>query len=144
MAMATLVLALAAALAPAAPGTLTYGVKAGLDGRQQVPPVAAKATGTLSGTLAVNGTRALLKWELTYRRLSGRALRAEIHRGRIGRRGPRLAVLCHPCRAGAHASTPLAAAAVMAVRNGSAYVVVTTRKHPAGEIRGQMRVLGGA
>lgn len=142
--MATLLVALAAALAPAAPGTLTFGVKAGLDGRQQVPPVASKATGTLSGTLAVTGTRGTLKWQLTFGRLNGQALRADLRHGRLGARGPRLVGLCSPCRSGAHATTPLAAAAVTAVRNGSAYVVVTTPRHPAGEIRGQLRVLGGA
>jgi hypothetical protein len=142
--MGTLLLALAAAFAPAAPVTSTYGFKAGLDGRQQVPPVATRATGTLSGTLAVTGSRGKLRWKLAFGGLSGNALRAEIHRGRLGRPGPRLSTLCSPCRPGAHASTALSAAAVGAVRNGGAYVVVTTREHPAGEIRGQLRVLSGA
>jgi hypothetical protein len=139
-----LLVVLAALLAPAAPGTLTFGVKAGLDARQQVPPVASRATGTLSGTLAVDRKRGTLTWQLAFDGLSGRALRAELHRGRLGRRGPRLAGLCSPCRRGAHASTTLSAAAVAAVRNGGAYVVVQTRAHPAGEIRGQLRVLSGA
>ena len=145
--MATLLLALAAAFAPAAPSTSTFGVKAGLDARQQVPPQAVarpNATGVLSGTLAITGARGTLKWQLTLRGLSGKALRAELHRGRLGRRGPRLAALCAPCRSGVRGSTQLTAATVTSVRNGAVYVVVTTRKNAAGEIRGQLRILSGA
>ena len=141
--MATLLVALAAALL-AGPGTSTFGVKAGLDGRQQVPPVSTAATGTLSGTLVVTGRRGTLTWRLTFGHLTGKAARAELRRGRLGRRGPAITHLCAPCAKGAQGSTRLTATAVAAIRGGGAYVVVATRAHPAGEIRGQLRVLSGA
>ena len=126
---------------------LTFGVKAGLDARQQVPPPvvrAAGAVGTVSGTLVVTGRRGTLHWRLAVDGLTGSPRTAEIHRGRLGRRGPRLATLCRPCGPGAHGAARLGASTVTAIRNGVAYVVVTTAKNPAGEIRGQLRVLTGA
>ena len=145
--MGTLLLALALAAAPAAPLTSTFGVKAGLDARQQVPRQAVarpNATGVLSGTLAITGAHGTLTWKLTYAGLSGKARGAELHRGAPGRRGPLVAALCAPCRPGAHGTTPLTAERVKAARNSGLYVVVTTRKNPAGEIRGQLRILSGA
>jgi hypothetical protein len=145
--MTRLLVVLAAALAPAAHAGLTFGVKAGLDARQQVPPPrvrAAAAVGTLSGTLAVTGRDGTLRWRLDVAGLTGPPRGAELRRGRLGRRGPRLATLCRPCRDGARGATHLSASAILAIRNGAAYVVVATRENPAGEIRGQLRVLTGA
>jgi len=131
------------ALVAAVIAGLTFGVKAGLDARQQ-GVAAPAARGTLSGTLVVTGRKGTLRWRLSVTGLTGPPRSAELRRGALGRPGPRLALLCSPCRPGAHGSVRLGASTVSAVQGGGVYAVVTTAKHPAGEIRGQLRVLGGA
>lgn len=129
----------------AVPGTATYGFKAGLDARQEVPPVRAPlAHGTLSGTLAVSGTTGKLVWKLELAGLSGAPQRAAIHYGRLGRRGALAAILCRLCTVGSHGTLHATAKLVRAIRTGGAYIEVETRKHPRGEIRGQLRLLTGA
>jgi hypothetical protein len=120
-------------------------VNAGLDARQQVPPQVVKApaaTGTVSGTLVVAGSRGTLTWRLTVHGLTGPVRALELRRGRLGQRGQLLERLCGPCRS--HGSARVGAPAVAAIRGGAAYVTVTTRRNPRGEIRGQLRLLGGA
>jgi hypothetical protein len=148
--MTRVLLALAALLAPvaaAAAGDLTYGFKAGLDARQQIPRqtfAVPNATGTLSGELVVARSKGTLAWQLTFRGLSGPVRRAELRRGALGRSGPLVAGLCGPCRSGAHGTLSVRAATVKALMNRGVYVELVTRKNPAGEIRGQLRVLSGA
>ena len=124
---------------------LTFGVNAGLDARQQVPPQgvpAPAARGTVSGTLVVAGAHGTLEWRLTVHRLTGRVRALELRRGSLGRRGPLLERLCGPC--GPRGTARLDGPAVAAIRGGRAYVTVTTRRNPRGEIRGRLRLLGGA
>jgi hypothetical protein len=133
-------------LGPAAGQDETYGLNAALDARQQAPrqsvPVRA-AIGTFSATLKLSGSASRLNWRLTFTHLSGRALQAHIHRGKLGKAGPVAATLCNPCKAGMRGSQSLSAALVRAIKSGEAYVDVHTRKNLRGEIRGQIRLITG-
>jgi hypothetical protein len=133
-------------LGPAGSHDETYGLNAALDARQQAPPqsVAVRAAvGTFSATLKLSGSTSKLSWRLTFTHLSGRALQAHIHRGRLGKAGPVAATLCNPCKAGMRGSKSLSAALVRAIKSGGAYVDVHTKKNPRGEIRGQIRLITG-
>jgi hypothetical protein len=126
---------------------LTFGFKASLDARQQIPKQAVPtplARGTLSGQLLVAGSDGRLVWRLTLADLSGTARRAEIHLAKLDRQGPAALTLCHPCRPGMHGTARMTPKVVRAIRNGAAYVEVETKKNPNGEIRGQLRLLTGA
>jgi CHRD domain-containing protein len=145
-----LLIAVVGVLATAAHGTertLTFGFKASLDARQQIPKQAVPtplARGTLSGALVVTGSSGRLTWRLTLADLSGAARRADIHLAKLERRGPAAVTLCHPCRSGTHGTARMTTKVVEAIRKGGAYVEVETKKNPSGEIRGQLRVLTGA
>jgi hypothetical protein len=128
-------------------GTVTRGVKALLDARQEVPAQTVKrpaARGVLTGTLVVNGTRGKLVWQLGFTGLSGKAVLAHVHLGQYGKAGPIGFLLCRPCRAGMHGTTSVPRKVVNAIVNGGAYVDVHTKKNPRGEIRGQLRMITGA
>ena len=125
-----------------------FDLAATLDLRQQVPrpahPVRA-ATGALSGEL--DHQRREVHWKLVYRKLSGRATAADIHLGKLGRRGPLLLGLCGPkvakarfCKSGLSGSATVLASTVRALEAGNTYVVLHTLRNPAGEIRGQIAI----
>jgi hypothetical protein len=136
----------AAGLGPAASLDETYGLNAALDARQQAPPQSVAvpaAVGTFSGTLKLSGSAARLSWRLTFTHLSGRALQAHIHRGKLGKAGPVAATLCSPCKAGMRGSQALSPALARAIKSGGAYVDVHTKKNQRGEIRGQIRLITG-
>ena len=64
-------------LGTGASNTVTFGVKAVLDARQEMPRQAVKvpwARGVLSGTLSSGGATGKIAWRLTSTDLSGRAL----------------------------------------------------------------------
>jgi hypothetical protein len=127
-----------------------FEVAATLDWRQQVPRPAhpvRSAVGALSGDL--DHQRRELHWKLVYRRLSGRATAAEIHRGKRGRTGPVLLRLCgrrvpkaRRCRSGMSRTKILRAVTVLALESGNTYVELHTRRNPKGEIRGQVSIKG--
>ena len=97
-----------------------------------------------------------LSWRLTFRNLSGPALAAQIRIGQPGSTGPVAITLCAPCRSDAHGRVPLGRPLAVVANHGvicdtqtpcplaepdqlGAYVEITTRAHPQGEIRGQLR-----
>ena len=97
-----------------------------------------------------------LSWRLTFRKLGGPALAAQIRIGQPGSKGPVAITLCAPCRSGAHGSAPLGRPLAIVVDQGpicdalppctfaepsqlGAYVEIKTSAHPQGEIRGQLR-----
>jgi CHRD domain-containing protein len=124
----------------------TYGFKASLDARQEVPPQRVKvpaATGTFAGTLTLGAARSRIAWTLTFSRLSGRAVQADIRLGALGRSGPIAVRLCRICRSAMHGTATVTASTVSAIRGGRAYVNVATSKNPKGEIRGQIRLIQG-
>lgn len=131
------------ALAIAAPQEDTVKLTASLKARFEVPKpqgVPAGATGRFTGTAAEQANdRARVTWRLTFSNLSGRAVAAHIHAGRVGRAGGVMAALCGPCRTGQRGTTMISHAQLRTIRAGRAYVNVHTRRNAAGEIRGQLK-----
>jgi hypothetical protein len=98
-----------------------------------------RGTGTFTATVTKSGSAGEITWRLTFRKLSGRAVAAHIHRGARGRSGPVIVALCAPCRSGARGKATVSSAVLDALEAGTAYVNVHTARNPAGEIRGQIR-----
>jgi Ca2+-binding RTX toxin-like protein len=103
------------------------------------------ATGRFTGTLTPTGTGSTLVWRLTFAKLTGPALRAEVRTGLSGRTGPVLVVLCAPCRSGDHGTLDVdGQPARRALLSGETYVNVQTTRNPRGEIRGQIPKVSGS
>ena len=116
-------------------------VRSALTSRQEVPKPKGnvrRAVGAFSGTVTREGTSGAVTWQLSFSRLTGRAVAAHIHVGRAGRAGPVAVALCGPCRSGQRGSAVVNAATLAALEAGRAYVNVHTARNPAGEIRGQI------
>jgi hypothetical protein len=121
-------------------------VAAKLNAAQEVPrlrplPV---GTGRLTGTVVNNSAGGKLSWRLTFRHLSGKALYAHLQKGKRGTRGVAYLKLCGPCVSGAHGTARLSPGEVSLIFTGRAYVNVRTARRRAGEIRGQIVVVGPA
>lgn len=108
--------------------------------RQEVPPPAAPAgaAGVFTATVADAGALRSIRWTLTFRNLSGKAVAAHIHAGKRGVAGGVLLALCAPCKTGATGRATIAGDTADALERGTAYVNVHTAKNAAGEIRGQI------
>jgi hypothetical protein len=122
----------------------TAGVSTTLTSRQEVPKPKGnvkRATGSFTATVAKPGTTGTIAWRLRFSRLTGRAIAAHIHIGRVGRAGPVAVALCGPCRNGQRGTANLTAATLAALESGRAYVNVHTPKNPGGEVRGQIRAV---
>jgi hypothetical protein len=121
----------------------TYTVKAALNTRQSVPRAkgTTAASGAFTGTLKVQTKyNGVLTWKLTYKRLTGPALSAHVHLGAVGKAGKVVVPLCAPCKSGAHGHKAVSRAVTAAIASGKTYVNVHTKRNPAGEIRGQIKV----
>jgi uncharacterized low-complexity protein len=131
-----------AAFATAAQRAETYTVKATLTSRAETPRPkrAFTARGSFSGSYVENKTGAVLKWKLTFSRLTGKAVAAHIHGGKPGVAGPVIVPLCGPCRNGQTGTVRISKSVVAALEGKRAYVNVHTAKNAAGEIRGQVSV----
>jgi hypothetical protein len=78
-----------------------------------------------------------LTWRLTLTKLSGPATLAAIRSAQQGRVVLRL---CQPCTTGASGSATLGPVALSEFSaRDLLYVTVSTRAHPSGEVRGQLR-----
>jgi Cu/Zn superoxide dismutase len=97
-----------------------------------------RARGTFTVTITKQGSSAVLVWQLTFNRLTGKAIAAHIHSGARGKPGPVIVPLCAPCRSGARGRATVNASVLNALQSGRTYVNVHTAKNPAGEIRGQL------
>ena len=130
------------ALAPAAQRSGTYTVNASLNPRQETPRPKRAVTGrgSFTGTYVENKTGAVLKWKLTFTRLTGSATAAHIHSGKRGVAGPVIVPLCGPCKSGRTGTTKISKAVVETLEKNGAYVNVHTAKNAGGEIRGQVSV----
>ena len=135
-----------AALATATPAKDSYKLNASLKARFEVPRphgVPAGATGALTGTaVELSNDKAKLSWRLTFSKLSGRAIAAHIHAGKVGKSGAVLVALCGPCKNGQRGTATISHAQLRTIRAGGTYVNVHTPKNPAGEIRGQVKSSG--
>jgi CHRD domain len=129
---------------PTASPAEAYSFHATLGTRAEVPrPNApAKAAGVFTAKVTERQGKATIRWTLTFRRLSGPAVAAHIHRGRPGVAGPVVVALCGPCRNGQNGRRVVDEAIADAVERGGHYVNVHTAKNTAGEIRGQLKLVG--
>lgn len=128
-----------------AAATDTYSYKATLVPRGEVPApnAPAKAAGVFSATVTEKKGKASIHWTLTFRRLSGQAMAAHIHKGAAGVAGAVVVPLCGPCRNGQTGRKAIDEDLAAALERGGYYVNVHTVKNPGGEVRGQLRLVGG-
>lgn len=122
----------------------TASISTTLSSRQEVPKPSGnvkRATGSFIATLAKLGPTGTVAWRLRFSKLTGRAIAAHIHIGRVGRAGRVAVALCGPCRNGQRATANLTAATLAALQAGRGYVNLHTPKNPGGEIRGQIRAV---
>ena len=137
-----------AGFAVAAPQKDSFRLTANLKPRFEVPRpkgVRPGATGLFTGTaVETTGDKAKLTWRLTFAKLSGRAVAAHVHGGKVGKAGGVLVALCGPCRNGQRGSATITHAQLRAIESGATYVNVHTPKNAAGEIRGQLKASGGS
>lgn len=131
----------AAAGAPAT-STSTYTYRATMTTAAEVPKpsATARARGNFAATVTENGTTRSIRWTLTFRSLSGKAVAAHVHRGKPGVAGAVLLGLCGPCKTGQSGRTAISTAVANALEQGRAYVNVHTAKNPGGEVRGQVKL----
>jgi CHRD domain-containing protein len=145
-AVAVIALAFAGVALAASQGD-SYAVSAKLMAGSEVPKptgVPSGATGKLTGTVVeLANDKAKVTWKLTFSHLSGQAIAAHIHIGKVGKAGPVALALCGPCHSGQKGKGMLTHAQVAKIEAGSAYVNVHTQKNPGGEIRGQVKVTEG-
>ena len=69
-------------------------------------------------------------------------MQAHIHKGKPGVAGNVIVPLCGPCKNGQTGKTQISKAIVETLEKGGAYVNVHTKKNPAGEVHGQVKVTG--
>ncbi len=121
----------------------TFRLVANLKARSEVPkPMGARpgVTGAFTGTaVELANDNARLNWRLTYSKLTGRAVAAHIHTGKVGKAGNVMVPLCGPCPNGKKGAVTITHAQLNTIRAGRAYVNIHTPKNPAGEIRGQVK-----
>lgn len=136
--------ALAVVGAALAASTDTYSYRATLGPKAEVPApnAPAKAAGVFSATVTEKKGKASIHWTLTFRRLSGKAVAAHIHKGAAGVAGPVVVPLCAPCRNGQNGRQAITEDVAAALEQGGYYVNVHTAKNAGGEIRGQLKLLG--
>jgi len=129
-------------LASASSQADTYKLTATMKARAEVPRptgLPAGANGHFTGkAVELANDRARLTWHLTFSSLSGRALAAHIHTGKVGKAGGVMVPLCGPCRNGQRGTATITHAQLRTIELGRAYVNVHTAKNSAGEIRGQV------
>ena len=127
-----------AVTARAATGTITFTVP--LTGAAQVPPV--KTAGHGSAHLTYDEKTRHLTWSVSYAGLSSPVTMAHFHMAPAGKNGK---VVLWISKKGGKIKSPLKGAATLtaaeakAFMAGDLYVNVHTKKHPAGEIRGQVK-----
>jgi hypothetical protein len=101
------------------------------------------ATGKFTGELILAGKDSSFTWKLTSGHLSGAAVQAGIYFGKAAKPSQLAMLLCNECNRSAqgyyHGSYVAGRRFVRTVLRGRAYVVVQTKRHPKGEIRGRIR-----
>jgi hypothetical protein len=108
------------------------------------PTGGAHGSGLFTATVTESGSSIALKWKLTFKGLTGKAIAAHIHKGKPGKAGAVLVPLCGPCRPGQTGSMKLTPSQNSAIEKGGTYVNVHTPKNAAGEIRGQVKLVAHA
>jgi hypothetical protein len=134
-----------AGVAAAGSASSVYTYRATMAAASETPrptASAAAAKGIFTATVTDSGSTRTLKWKLTFFGLSGKAVGAHVHRGKVGAAGAVLIPLCGPCTSGQVGTVKISPSAADALRRGLAYVNVHTAKNAAGEIRGQVKLTG--
>lgn len=134
-----LMLLACAAGAPVVAWGQTYFFTIHADGASQVPPQATAAIGEGLATLDWSTLTFSLDFETSG--LSSPQTAANIHLGAIGKTGPVVIALPNGSLAGF--STKIDSVSAAELIAGRAYLSVSSRKHPDGEIRGQLGVSTG-
>jgi len=121
-----------------------YTYKSTMTSGFEVPKAkgAAGAKGAFNSTVTENGSTRLLKWKLTFSGLSGKAIAAHVHKGKAGVAGAVVVPLCGPCTSGQSGQVKIAKNIADLFEHGAVYVNVHTNKNTAGEIRGQVKLMG--
>ena len=129
-----------------AASTTTYSYRATLGPKNEVPApnAPAKAAGVFTATVTDKQGKASIHWTLTFRRLSGKAVAAHIHKGAAGVAGAVVVPLCGPCKTGQNGRMAIDHDLAEALEKGGYYVNVHTAKNAGGEIRGQVKLVGHA
>ena len=121
-------------------GSLTSGAALAASGptslHARLSPLtsASTASGTFTAQ-ATTGQTVRIRWRLALEGLNSRVRRTKLT---IGRSGPAIA-LCAPCRPKARGEVLLTKTAWRTLLAKGAHVVVATRAHPKGELRGVVR-----
>jgi ABC-type nitrate/sulfonate/bicarbonate transport system substrate-binding protein len=115
---------------------VTYKLSSKLTVAQQVPKPKKRSAGsaTFTGTLTPQGK---INWSFAARKLTSPVTRIELYTGKPGKAGKAVLQICAPCsRSGVK---PVQDTALeRQIKEGGTYVVVQTKKNPAGEVRGQI------
>ena len=136
-------LVLAGVALAASTDTYSYRATLGPKGEVPAPNAPAKAAGVFTATVTEKKGKASIRWTLTFRRLSGKAVAAHIHVGKAGVAGAVVVPLCGPCKNGQNGRQAIDESLASALEKGGYYVNVHTAKNQGGEIRGQLKLVGG-
>jgi hypothetical protein len=122
----------------------TYTFKTTMNSGLEVPhPKApAGAAGTFSAKSTESGSTITFRWTLKFHGLSGKAIAAHVHLGKKGKAGAVIVPLCGPCKNGQTGTAKITSSIEDNLEKGATYVNVHTPKNPAGEIRGQLKLIG--
>jgi CHRD domain-containing protein len=145
LALVAVLIAALASTALAVAAANRHPVSAHLTARVEVPrPIGRtkKATGAFTGAYVVHAKALSLKWKLSFKHLTSNATAATLRKGKPGYIGSQITVLCKPCKSGVGATTLMRKGVLKTLRSGQAFVMIYTKRNPAGEIRGQIRVKG--
>jgi hypothetical protein len=105
----------------------------------QMVPAPKVRTPAAVGTWTATLKGGVLRWKLTYSKLSSKGLAAHLHYGPRGKRGGfLLALICSPCHSGTTGSASLTAPLQKVLLQGKTYVDLHTQENRTGEIRGQV------
>ena len=129
------------ALASSAKTVYTYRSVMAPGAEVPKPKAPATAKGLFTATVTENGSVRTIRWTLTFRALSGKAVAAHIHRGKAGVSGGVLLALCGPCKSGQTGQAKISKNAADALERGLAYVNLHTARNAAGEVRGQAKLV---
>jgi hypothetical protein len=129
------------ALAGSAKSVYTYKSTLSTAPAVPKPKGAVGGKGTFTATVTESGSTRTIKWKLTFSKLSGKAIAAHIHKGKRGVAGSVLIPLCGPCKSGQTSQSKISKNVADLLESGLTYVNVHTPKNPAGEIRGQVKLI---
>lgn len=132
--------ALAAGLVLAAVAAGSGGTKLGaqLRGTNEVPAAPASNRGRVEITLKPSAGRVC--WEFFITKIDGKGTAAHIHKGKPGVSGPVFIPLGTTFKREGCFAAPKAKINAVAAKPGAFYVNVHNAKHPAGAMRGQLRI----